>query len=1361
MIICVILSSAFLPLVKADPGLDFAITFFDVQNNVTRRYYVEETVIIYAQVKNTGTETIEAYRLEGVFTVISPSSSQIDAGTHWNIYHLDPEEMIVLEGRWAVPYGAEQGWYDIKVVITSKDTDLAHAEQKNNAFEIPTPNVHLRSRAYDGPTNVGGIEVIGVGAFDLPADIFLEDGVYSVVGFGEIFNGKKYAFDKWEGPVSNPSQLIPTFSVSGETTLTLLLFKWGLITDVSPASRTIKQGDGATYEVTATATGDWTTDTGQTVSVQVEILNTPPGAAKNFAGSFMLSQSVPSDTHHCAIYTSETDTPTGTYHIEFEGNIVSTTTTHSETVDLIVEPKQEVLPDLVIQDFWWSPEHPEVGETVTFTYTEKNKGPGDASAHRNTLLIDDYPISNDVVDPLAAGASRTRTFPDAWIRTAGGHEFLVVADDQDAVTESEEENNALPKQFDVDYVSTSLTVELSLSSIPPNTRRRITISGRLTRTDTHAGIAERPIRLDWTGGLTTVTTSDTGYYSYSTDVGPYTEGTYEFTARFDGYETSSTVFHPSTARATLVVQEEAFDFSVSVSPSSQDVVRGFTVDYTVTVTLLSGSGTVSLSLSGLLSSVGVSDFDPDSGSPSFSSTLTVGIFQGASTGSYPLTVTGAGGGVSKPDTCTLVVKKPSFDFLLSADPSSRMVHPGESAFYTINVNLENGDPETVTLSLYEPPSWVTYSYSLSSGSPTFTSTLTVTASISAPVGHHTLHVKGSCAGMTDRMIAVTLVVEAPDPSPQSPPTPSLISPINGATLSSMTATFSWSSSPGGTDYQIEVTGPSSRTETVTSTSYSATLSPGSYTWRIRAHNSDGYSGWTSEWSFTIIDHRFVADHGSFHTELGFGNVMVCKIDYQNLLDEDAVFVFLMKDSNGKTIALAEALAPKASIGTTEVRKQSFNFVGQTRLTVSWEAYRSSDVNRQAPLDRSTDDEQKVYVSVQGSGPITNSLLNFEGDPERILFSEYGVIAFQYNVYSSLSNRVVVGYSDEWYKVSLSTDFPFILPTNPVHHLYVFIPDEITVDSFTFSASKGSISLEKTCASEYQSYSGKWYVFRVDAGESIVILYTWSASVIFDIHNPSSNPIPILISSSTLEEILTDLALRTVAAKFYEYIVRKVIGGEMFGLEDVAQLVFSFTIDYISSNQVVILNPTQKAPAIQIRADSPVNILVTAPNGLEVGYDSRSQGVINEIPGASYTGPGTEPQIITIPNPLQGDYAISVIGTGTGNYELTVESSANGTLVDTVTYNGTTFEGKIEERQVVLQESNNLTPVENVTPLYLWAILVAATVAVLGVSSLVYSKRHAKILQVNKEKKLVRRLPRLAEVKDWVEQAKKLPRKVEY
>lgn len=39
--------------------------------------------------------------------------------------------------------------------------------------------------------------------------------------------------------------------------------------------------------------------------------------------------------------------------------------------------------------------------------------------------------------------------------------------------------------------------------------------------------------------------------------------------------------------------------------------------------------------------------------------------------------------------------------------------------------------------------------------------------------------------------------------------------------------------------------------------------------------------------------------------------------------------------------------------------------------------------------------------------------------------------------------------------------------------------------------------------------------------------------------------------------------------------------------------------------------------------------------------------------------------------------------------------------------------------------------------------------------------YAKLVEINSSKNLVRKLPSLEVVKDWIEQAKKLPRKVEY
>ncbi len=39
--------------------------------------------------------------------------------------------------------------------------------------------------------------------------------------------------------------------------------------------------------------------------------------------------------------------------------------------------------------------------------------------------------------------------------------------------------------------------------------------------------------------------------------------------------------------------------------------------------------------------------------------------------------------------------------------------------------------------------------------------------------------------------------------------------------------------------------------------------------------------------------------------------------------------------------------------------------------------------------------------------------------------------------------------------------------------------------------------------------------------------------------------------------------------------------------------------------------------------------------------------------------------------------------------------------------------------------------------------------------------HAKLAEVNEERKMVRRLPTLSEVTSWVEEAKTLPRSIEY
>ncbi len=69
------------------------------------------------------------------------------------------------------------------------------------------------------------------------------------------------------------------------------------------------------------------------------------------------------------------------------------------------------------------------------------------------------------------------------------------------------------------------------------------------------------------------------------------------------------------------------------------------------------------------------------------------------------------------------------------------------------------------------------------------------------------------------------------------------------------------------------------------------------------------------------------------------------------------------------------------------------------------------------------------------------------------------------------------------------------------------------------------------------------------------------------------------------------------------------------------------------------------PAVNTVA-SPANILVTSPSGKRIGTTAEGSQV-SEISGAWYSGTGTEPQIVWILRPEQGEYKVTITGTGSG------------------------------------------------------------------------------------------------------------------
>ena len=105
-----------------------------------------------------------------------------------------------------------------------------------------------------------------------------------------------------------------------------------------------------------------------------------------------------------------------------------------------------------------------------------------------------------------------------------------------------------------------------------------------------------------------------------------------------------------------------------------------------------------------------------------------------------------------------------FDFSLDATPVSQSMKAGQSASFTTAVKLISGVAQPVTLSLSGFPSGVTYSLSLTSADPTFTSALQVLSQASLSPGTYPLTIIGTGGGKTHSTIVNLVVAENKQPS---------------------------------------------------------------------------------------------------------------------------------------------------------------------------------------------------------------------------------------------------------------------------------------------------------------------------------------------------------------------------------------------------------------------------------------------------------------------------------------------------------------------------------------------------------------------------------------------------------------------
>src|SRR5260370_330550 len=163
-------------------------------------------------------------------------------------------------------------------------------------------------------------------------------------------------------------------------------------------------------------------------------------------------------------------------------------------------------------------------------------------------------------------------------------------------------------------------------------------------------------------------------------------------------------------------------FALAASPSILSVTQGASGTSTVTVTPQNGfNGSVSLSASNLPNGV-TGSFCPTS--TAGSSTLTLIASSTATTGPFPVTITGTSGSLMSTTSISLTVGQAP-NYSLSALPNSLTVTQGASGTSAVTITPQNGFTGSVSLSASGLPTGVTASFN--PASTTGTSTLTLTA----------------------------------------------------------------------------------------------------------------------------------------------------------------------------------------------------------------------------------------------------------------------------------------------------------------------------------------------------------------------------------------------------------------------------------------------------------------------------------------------------------------------------------------------------------------------------------------------------------------------------------------------------------
>ena len=213
-----------------------------------------------------------------------------------------------------------------------------------------------------------------------------------------------------------------------------------------------------------------------------------------------------------------------------------------------------------------------------------------------------------------------------------------------------------------------------------------------------------------------------------------------------------------------ITQQSAASFTIVASPAFISIAQGNQKNSTISTSVSGGfNNSIALSASGVPAGTTVS-FNPGTIAAPGSGTSTMNISVGSTTavGTYPITVTGSGGGVKQSTTVTITVVSPP-DFAISASPAALSITQGNQGTSTLTTTVSGGFSDSIALSASGAPSGVSVSFNPQT-IPTpgaGNSVCTLSVSMSTVPGTYPITVTAKGGGIQHTAVVTLTVLVAP------------------------------------------------------------------------------------------------------------------------------------------------------------------------------------------------------------------------------------------------------------------------------------------------------------------------------------------------------------------------------------------------------------------------------------------------------------------------------------------------------------------------------------------------------------------------------------------------------------------------